>query len=188
MRKISLVAFVAFLLAAACDGNDPIESAEAKFYRQLAIDSVLIDEYLAARGITALPDTIGSEGSGIRYVIHESGTGRSPKYNSRVPGDCFETDYIGRLLDGDVPFDTAYNFKTSLSSGIISGWKRGFQYLQEGDSATIYITSGYGYGSAGSGTRIPKNAILYFNVRLRKVVTPEFNPANGQYECYYDDL
>lgn len=185
MRNVLGFFGVLFIVVVACDGNDPGESALVKFNRQLGIDSVLIDTYLQANGIVALRDT---SGSGVRYVIHEEGSGKSPKYNgSATPGDCFETDYLGKLLTG-VSFDSADGFRTSLSSGIIQGWKIGFRYLQEGDSATIYIPSVFAYGKQGSGSKIPANSNLLFRVRLRKVVTPEYNPANDSYTCYYDDF
>lgn len=186
MRNVFYLLVLSIVIAIGCDGNDPGESAEVKYNKQLHIDTLLIDKYLSDRGIVALPDTLWS---GLRYVIHESGTGKSPKFNTGgVPGDCFETDYLGKLLEGDVPFDTAFAFRTSLSGAVINGWKYGFRYLQEGDSATIYIPSGLAYGTSKRGTTIPANAILYFNIRLRKVVTPEFNPASGQYDCYYEDI
>lgn len=172
------------VLALSCDKDDDLTDQE-KYYKQLGIDTLLIDAYLAERGIVAKTDTTGA---GLRYVIHEEGDGRSPKYSSTGLGDCFQTDYLGKLLEGDVPFDSSAGFKTSLSAGIIRGWKIGFQYLQEGDSATLYIPSGLAYGTVGSGTKIPANSVIYFHVRLLRVTTPEFNPANGTYECYYDDL
>lgn len=176
---------VVTVIALSCKDNDDDLTDQEKYYRQLGIDTLLIDSYLADLGIVAQTDT--SE-AGLRYVIHENGSGKYPKYNTKVPGDCFQTDYKGLLLDGDVPFDSAKGFKTSLSAGIIRGWKIGFQYLQEGDSATFYIPSGLAYGTVGSGTKIPANAVIYFHVRLQRVTTPEYNPANGTYECYYDDL
>lgn len=184
MRVVFFFLLLMVGVAVSCKDDDN-ETALEKYNRQLGIDTVLIDNYLAEHGITALADTAGT---GLRYVIHEEGTGRSPKYNTKLPGDCFKTDYSGFVLDSLESFDSSKNYETSLSSGIISGWKIGFQYLQEGDSATLYIPSGLAYGTAGSGKKIPANAVLYFHVKLHKVVAPEFNPASGSYECYYDDL
>jgi FKBP-type peptidyl-prolyl cis-trans isomerase FkpA len=173
-------------LALSCDKDDDL-TAQEKYNKQLGIDTVLIDNYLVEHGLTALTDT---SGYGLRYVIHEEGDGRSPKYNKYpTPGDCFNTSYKGLLLTGDVPFDSASSYKTSLSGGNIVGWDIGFPYLQEGDSATLYLPSGLAYGTKGSTSgSIPANAIIYFHVRLFRVVTPEYNPANGVHECYYDDF
>lgn len=184
MRIVFFFILLVLGVAVGCGGDDD-ETALEKYNKQLGIDTLLIDNYLAEHGITAMADT---SGTGLRYVIHEEGNGRSPKYNTNVPGDCFMTDYRGIVLDSVESFDSGDRFKTSLSGSIISGWKIGFQYLQEGDSATLYLPSGLAYGTAGSGSTIPANAILYFHVRLRKVTTPEFNPANGTYECYYEDI
>lgn len=185
MRIVFFLALLVVAVAVGCEDSGSGETALEKYNKQLGIDTVLIDNYLAENGITALADTLGS---GLRYVIHEEGDGKSPKYNkSPTPADCFNTSYKGLLLTGDVPFDSASVYKTSLSSNI-AGWEIGFKYLQEGDSATLYIPSGLAYGTAGSGSKIPANSVLYFNVRLKKVTTPEYNPAAGRYECYYDDL
>lgn len=184
MRVVFFFLLLVVGVAVSCKDDDN-ETALEKYNKQLGIDTLLIDNYLAEHGITAMADTAGT---GLRYVIHEEGSGRSPKYNTKVPGDCFMTDYRGIVLDSVESFDSGEEFKTSLSGSIISGWKIGFPYLQVGDSATIYIPSGLAYGTAGSGTKIPANSVIYFNVRLLKVSTPEYNPAAGVYECYYDDL
>jgi FKBP-type peptidyl-prolyl cis-trans isomerase len=179
---------VVLFISLAC-GNDD-KTAEEKLQDQLNADTLAIDAYLQSKGIVAQRGT-----SGIRYVIHEKGNSTvSPQFyvNNVPPGDCFVTSYKGHVVGVDTVFDQSSNFETSLARDpvtlrdIISGWKIAFQLLDVGDSATIYIPSVFAYGSSGSGKAIPPNSNLFFHVRLKQVFKQEFNPASGQYRCYYD--
>jgi len=60
--------------------------------------------------------------------------------------------------------------------GLIPGMQVGLTLLPVGSIATIYIPSGYGYGTQGS-SGIPGNANLIFSVNLKsvKVTTEELN-------------
>ena len=121
---------------------------------QLAIDIEIIDNYLAADSIEAIADP-----SGLRYVIHVEGEGLSPELE-----DLVRVKYVGTLLGEEEVFDSSNDASFPLDNLII-GWKIGFQLLQEGDSATLYIPSGLAYGVYGSGP-IPPNANLTFGVKL----------------------
>jgi FKBP-type peptidyl-prolyl cis-trans isomerase FkpA len=183
MRLSLFFIVVVFFISLAC--RDDEKSADEKLRDQLNLDTLAIDAYLQSKGIVAQRGN-----SGIRYVIHEKSTSTvSPQYytNNTPPGDCFVASYKGLVVAVDTIFDQGSNFETSLSAlGLINGWKIGFQLLDVGDSATIYIPSVFAYGSAGNGKSIPPNSNLYFHVRLKQVFKQEFNPANGQYRCYYD--
>jgi hypothetical protein len=176
-----LIGVVLFIFLAC--GKDE-KTADEILRDQLKEDTVSIDAYLQSKGIVAQRGS-----SGIRYVIHEkSNSTVSPQYyaNNTPPGDCFVASYKGFVVAVDTIFDQGSNFETSLSGAIISGWKVGFQLLDVGDSATIYIPSVLAYGSAGSGKAIPPNSNLYFHVRLKEVFKQEFNPSNATYRCFYD--
>lgn len=173
---------VVLFISLAC-GNDE-KTADEKLRDQLNADTLAIDAYLQSKGIVAQRGN-----NGTRYVIHEKGNSTvSPQYyaNDTPPGDCFAASYKGHVVGVDTVFDQGSNFETSLNGNIISGWKIAFQQLDVGDSATIYIPSVFGYGSAGSGKAIPPNSNLFFHVRLKQVFKQEFNPASGVYRCYFD--
>ena len=121
---------------------------------QLAIDVTIIDNYLEEDSIEAVEDP-----SGIRYVIHENGSGISPEL-----ADIIKVKYVGTLLGETEVFDSS-NDATFALNDLILGWRIGFQLLNEGDSATFYIPSGLGYGEFGTGP-IPPNANLVFGVKL----------------------
>lgn len=164
------------VLAIGCGDDDtpalPIE-------KQLEIDIAIIDTYLESKNIIAIKDP-----SGVRVVIHYEGQGTvSPTLEN-----CVKADYIGKTLgdpdddDDDKTFDAGSNVGFPLA-GVIQGWQKGFPLLQVGDSATLYIPSSLGYGARGSGASIPKNANLYFGVKLNRIGVWELNPANGSFVC-----
>jgi FKBP-type peptidyl-prolyl cis-trans isomerase FkpA len=181
MRKvIFLLAVVLGVISLSCK-DDP-ETAQQIFNKQLNLDTLALDAYLLEKGIVAQRGN-----GGLRYVIHEEGIGtNSPKFYSNGTGDCFQTDYAGNVMNVDTLFQKNVDYRTSLTDPLlINGWKIGFQYLDEGDSATLYIPSVLGYKETGRGTAIPPNSNLIFEVRLDRVVKPEFDPGKGTYVCYY---
>lgn len=126
---------------------------------KLASDIVAIDEYLDAQSIIAVEDQ-----SGLRYVIHEAGTGKKKP--------CIESyitvNYEGKILNGSTPFDKSTSPVSFPLSGLIVGWQIAFTKFTAGTSATLYIPSGYGYGPNAQGS-IPANSILVFDVELVEV-------------------
>lgn len=104
---------------------------------------------------------------GIKYMIHQAGTGPKPTHGRMV-----SVQYFGRLMDGKV-FDTsfrqgeAYSFPIGMSR-VIAGWDVGLMNFEEGTRASIFIPSELAYG-AGGYQDIPGDAELYFYVELEKV-------------------
>lgn len=123
--------------------------------QQLEIDKLLADEKLE----------VGKTASGLRYVILKEGTG--VKADS---GDVVSVHYTGTLLDGtkfDSSVDRDEPFEFTLGVGqVIPGWDEGIALLSKGAKAKLYIPSKLGYGMRGSGSRIPPNSILVFEVEL----------------------
>jgi FKBP-type peptidyl-prolyl cis-trans isomerase FkpA len=132
------------------------------FNEQLEKDLTIIDNYLATNNIVAQQDVDGF----IRYVIHrDSVTGKRPTIDS-----CVTANYMGKLLSNEQEFDKGTNISFPLNS-VIDGWKIGIPLLNVGDSATLYIPSGLGYGIYGFEPEIPRDANLIFHVALKKVGT-----------------
>jgi FKBP-type peptidyl-prolyl cis-trans isomerase FkpA len=126
---------------------------EKLHHRQLLNDINIIDDSLASWGIDALVHP-----SGIRYTL-EQGTGSSPSATSNVT-----VNYSGTRL-GKAVFDDGQNETFSLSR-VISGWKVMIPEMKVGGNMTMYLPSPFGYGTGGSGSIIPPNAILVFDVEL----------------------
>jgi|SRR5690349_17362273 len=133
------------------------------FNEQLVKDLETIDNYLEANNI---PNVQQDPGGFIRYVIHrDSVGGKKPTLDS-----CVTANYVGKLLMNGQQFDDGTNISFPLNS-VIDGWKIGIPLLNVGDSATLYIPSGLGYGYYGFEPDIPSNANLIFNVGVTKVGT-----------------
>lgn len=139
----------------------------------------LINENLAKA--TELP-------SGLKILITETKDGEFP-----VKGVEVKVNYAGYFTDGRLfdtsfkdiavaygvydemrdqkngysPFTTVYSPEASL----IPGFKEGLQEMKIGDKAMLFIPSHLGYGAHGSGSVIPPDTDLVFELELVEVVT-----------------
>lgn len=155
MKK--LVFFIT--LIAVCLGGCKPDEAILTPVQQLEKDVEIIRNYLAENSIDAQEDE-----SGVFYVIHRQGTGIFPDGNSSVT-----VNYKGNILGETEFFDSNDNTSFSLL-GVIVGWKIGVPFISEGGSITLYIPSGYAYGTRGSSGSIPANANLVFKIDLLDVL------------------
>lgn len=151
--------------------------------RQLAKDTVKIDNYLQEKGIEAeaIP-------GGIRIVVEKEGTG--PKL---VPDQKVKVNYAGYLLDGTY-FDTnmeALAHEKDLydsvraaripyapmdivvdRSGVIPGWHQALKEMHDGTKATVYIPSTLAYGPRRGSDIIKENSILVFDMEVVEASEP----------------
>lgn len=144
---IILFGFSACLKSATESGVDP--------QVQLQKDDALIQAFLATNSITAIKDP-----SGVYYQVLTPGTG-----NHVFSGSSLVTvKYVGRQLNGSI-FDQSATAVTFTLGQLIAGWQIGIPYIQKGGKIRLFIPSGYGYGTRGSGS-IPANAVLDFDIEL----------------------
>jgi peptidylprolyl isomerase len=103
--------------------------------------------------------------SGLRYLVEEPGSGRTP-----AEGDIVRIHYSGRLLDGRVFADSrrqGQELSFELGAGrILPGIERGVSLMRDGGRWTLIVPPQLGYGDAGAGEVIPPNAYLIFAVEL----------------------
>jgi FKBP-type peptidyl-prolyl cis-trans isomerase len=145
----------AFIILSSCnDGPNPPNELD-----QWLKDVEAIDTYLASTGTPAIKDP----SSGIRMVISSLGTGLPAQGNNGV-----DVDYVGRRFSDQVVFDDG-NIRQNLGV-LIKGWQVALSKLPAGSEATVYIPSLLGYGSNGSGSSIPPNTILEFDLRFNEVI------------------
>lgn len=87
-------------------------------------------------------------------------------------GDRVDIHYTGYTENGDV-FDSSVGrdpFSFVLGSNkVIKGWEDGIVGLQVGTKCTLIIPPELGYGSRSMG-KIPANAILIFDIEVKKIV------------------
>jgi FKBP-type peptidyl-prolyl cis-trans isomerase FkpA len=130
---------------------------------KLASDIALIEDSLTKWSLVAQ-----NEPNGVRYIVHELGTGPTPTLHSPVT-----VDYTGKFFTTKAIFGEEQDVY-ELVSGFIPAWRLTLPLLPEGTKATLYIPSGLAFGPAGardqSGTLvIPPHANLIFDVYLKKV-------------------
>ena len=108
------------------------------------------------------PDAVTTK-SGLKYIVHKKGSGKSPQYGSSVT-----VHYTGRLLDGTV-------FDSSIQRGkpavfkigqVIQGWNEALLSMKKGEKRTLIIPPGLGYGEKGYPGVIEPNAFLIFEIEL----------------------
>lgn len=153
MKNLGFLFLLSFLVLSSCDTEDVLTEDE-----QLRIDIELIEKFLAENNLEAQV----IEPSGIRYVIHQEGTGETAVF-----GNSVFTHFTGYFLDG-TEFDTTEGTGRPtdfiLGAGdVISGWDIGFRKFRKGTRATLLIPSQYGYGTRRQGA-IPPNSVVAFDV------------------------
>lgn len=170
MNRIVLsLLLVAVFMLDACKKDDNTCTKEVKAsaladvdQTRLASDIAAIDAYLTTNGITAQ-----SEPNGVRYVISQQGDGTTP---------CLESYIVVKyklslLKSGTVVQDnTSTAGSTFKLNGLILGWQLVLPSIKAGSKVTLYIPSGYAYGTAGGASgAIPSNANLIFEIELVSV-------------------
>lgn len=129
----------------------------------------IINEYLANNNLTGTTTS-----DGLVYVITSNGSGAIP-----TAGQTLTVNYSGFLMNSNGTQGTEFDSNTDSQFGhvtpftftlgegqVIAGWDEAFALLPVGTTATLLIPSSLGYGASGSGSSIPPNSILIFNVTL----------------------
>lgn len=113
---------------------------------------------------------VQSTPSGLKYVIHEEGTGPQAK-----AGDQVTVQYIGKLVEDGSVFDQSFERGSGIpfrlgARQVIPGWDEGIALLKEGAKATFFIPADLAYGAQGTPDgSIPGGSELSFYVELEKV-------------------
>jgi len=105
--------------------------------------------------------------SGVRYILHEEGTGEVP-----ANGQTVSVHYYGMLDADGTMFDNSFSrgapIEFNLGQGhVIKGWDDAIAKLKKGTKATLFIPAELGYGAAGQPPVIPENAALVFYIELQ---------------------
>jgi FKBP-type peptidyl-prolyl cis-trans isomerase len=131
---------------------------------QLATDITIIDAYLRENNLHAQ-----NTPSGVRYIVHDEGTGAYP-----VAGDTVLFHYQGKLLDGTVIIDSKEKDPSPRSfvmgaRQILTGWEEGMKLLKEGSEARLFIPSPLAYGARGLQDVVEPNTILVIDIELIEI-------------------
>ncbi|MBS1765475.1 MAG: FKBP-type peptidyl-prolyl cis-trans isomerase [Bacteroidetes bacterium] len=111
---------------------------------------------------------VNTTATGLRYYIYKKTEGEQPGAHSIV-----KINYNVKLLDGTVCYSSdslgALEFqigKTDLPVGL----QEGMQLMKTGEQAIFISPSKLGYGLTGDGAEIPPNAVLFYDVKLLRVI------------------
>jgi FKBP-type peptidyl-prolyl cis-trans isomerase len=97
----------------------------------------------------------------------KEGTGATVK-----AGDTISADYVGALMKTGVVFDASQDHggpQTFPLSQVIAGWTQGIPGMKVGGTRRLLIPAALAYGSQGSGSTIPPNSDLVFDVTVTKI-------------------
>lgn len=154
MKKVLGLLFGFSLLLNSCSKSEVSGCQPAS----IASEKNQMIAYCTANGINYTEDV-----SGLLYEIIAPGTGISPTISSTI-----SAVYTGKLFTGTV-FDATANPVTFPLSGVIDGWKIGIPFIKKGGRIKLIIPSALAYSCTGSGSSIPPNTPLFFDVTLTDV-------------------
>lgn len=116
-------------------------------------------------------DGVISTGSGVEYLIIESGDESGP---SPVSNEIVVVHYEGRFADTGAMFDSSFERNVPSrfpADGLIPGWVEVLKLMKPGDYWVVYIPSVLAYGEEGAGQgEIPPNADLVFEIQMIDVL------------------
>ena len=159
--RLLLILFGIAVFLQGCMKSD-VETYDA--YKYIQEDVKTIQDYLAANNIDAEMDS----SSGVFYKVHKSEDG----YRT-IRGVEIETLYQGFTLDGEEfinkfdgsPVTVTLGDEATYPVTLTAGLSIALTILREGDSATVYSPSPYGFRD-GTYQNVPPNSILIYNVKF----------------------
>ena len=160
---VSLIGVAVFLQSCLKETEDPYDA-----YGILAEDIETIHQYLETNLIDAEMDS----STGVFYSIHKAGEG----YKT-ISGVEIEASFQGETLDGVEFVNTFSGLPERITLGqsegnhsaFNGGLNAGLLKMNEGDSATIYVPSPYGFQDQVY-QNVPPNSILVYNVKFEDIL------------------
>jgi FKBP-type peptidyl-prolyl cis-trans isomerase len=87
-------------------------------------------------------------------------------------GDTISANYVGALMSNGKIFDASISHggaQTFSLSQVIEGWGQAIPGMKVGGTRRLLIPSSLGYGAQGSGSTIPPNSDLVFDVTVTAI-------------------
>ncbi len=106
-------------------------------------------------------------GSGLRYLVYKQGNGKQAKNKSKI-----KINYKTSLLNGVSVYNSeVYGVKVFVTgkAEVEAGLEEGILLLKVGDKAKFIIPSHLAFGLLGDQNKIPRKAILIYDVELLEV-------------------
>jgi len=135
----------------------------------LLLEIELMDRKEARKATKVDENDFTTTDTGLKFFDIKAGTGDTPQ-----SGQTVVVHYTGWLEDGtqfDSSVDRGETFQFVLGEGnVIPGWDEGVGTMKVGGIRQLVIPSNLAYGAAGSGSVIPPNATLVFEVELIEIL------------------
>ena len=143
-----------------------MQAERAKVQAQAEEVGTKVDGFLADYKANKFGNDLLKDESGLEYVIHEKGSGATPKVGEQVT-----VQYYGVLKSDGSMFDNSFRrgepFSFKLGVGqVIPGWDKGVALLPKGSKATLFIPYELAYGAAGKPPTIPEKSDLVFYIEV----------------------
>lgn len=116
----------------------------------------------------ALGDDLIETESGLKYVIHEKGSGAPIQQ-----GESATVHYYGLIIDSGEMFDNSFQrgepFALNVGAGmVIPGWDEALLLLNRGAKASVFIPYDLAYGMEGRPPVIPEQSDLMFYMEVQE--------------------
>ncbi|QNF32944.1 FKBP-type peptidyl-prolyl cis-trans isomerase [Adhaeribacter swui] len=167
--------FLSVTVFYSCNDNSELEDEarrqEEAYKRQLGIDTVLIQNHILTNNIANVRRT---PYKGLYAAVQTPGTGDSARIGRTVVTHYVLTNFKGDTLDTSRKVRTGQTAIQPLTfvlgqSNIITGFQQGVSLMRVGERTKFYLSSVLAYGEQGSGTSIPPNTNLIFDIELLQV-------------------
>lgn len=123
-------------------------------------EEVQIDNYISRRNWP-----VKKMSNGLRIWEYEEGKGRKVDYNDEVT-----IKYRLEAINGQLIYDGTKNL-ISGTQEVEIGLDQALRELKKGSKAKVVIPSHLGYGLVGDGDRIPKMAVLIYDIEVENLRT-----------------
>ncbi|KAK3602380.1 hypothetical protein CHS0354_011215 [Potamilus streckersoni] len=82
---------------------------------------------------------------------------------------CLFTNYtFGQVFDSNISADKLFRFKIGQGK-VIKGWDQGMLGMKKGSKRLLVLPPNLGYGAQGTGSKVPPNSTLIFEVEVVRV-------------------
>ena len=170
--KIMWKAIVIVLLFWGCSSKEPQQRAVEKKKDTISVKEQLANanKLVAQNEETAIEKYISRRNwsvrkmsNGIRIWEYEEGKGKKVDYNDEIT-----IKYRLEAINGHLIYDETVDFHVGTQEVQI-GLDQALRELKIGSKAKIIIPSHLGYGLVGDGNRIPKMAVLIYDLNVLKL-------------------
>jgi FKBP-type peptidyl-prolyl cis-trans isomerase FkpA len=163
--KKLFVCLVVTLLAAGCNSNDsgggsPTDPSQVNI--ELSFSDLVV-------GTGAGPAAAGNTAS-LNFELWLYNPAGTASKGTRIQGSSDPNPQVPGTTIGPITIILGTGQIVGTTSRVITGFEQGVRGMSVGGKRRIYIPSSLGYGSSGSGSTIPPNASIVFEVEMTSLV------------------